>query len=32
MDLSKEKKQIVESEGNVLVTANPGTGKTYLLL
>ncbi|MFW6029753.1 MAG: UvrD-helicase domain-containing protein [Halanaerobiales bacterium] len=31
IDLNKEKKEILEQEGNVLVTANPGTGKTLLL-
>ena len=30
-DLNKEKQDIINIEGNVLVTANPGTGKTYLL-
>src|SRR3989338_5179402 len=30
-ELNEEKKSIVESEGNVLVIANPGTGKTKLL-
>jgi DNA helicase II / ATP-dependent DNA helicase PcrA len=31
MSLNKEKQQIIEQDGNVLVTANPGTGKTRLL-
>ncbi len=31
MDLDNEKQQIIDCEGNVLVTANPGTGKTFLL-
>ncbi|MFT4326150.1 MAG: UvrD-helicase domain-containing protein, partial [Candidatus Woesearchaeota archaeon] len=31
MDLSPEKKAIIDTAGNILVTANPGTGKTYLL-
>ena len=31
MDISKEKKQIIKTPSNVLVIANPGTGKTYLL-
>lgn len=31
MDLDKEKQQIIDCEGNVLITANPGTGKTFLL-
>ncbi|MBU1197045.1 ATP-dependent helicase [Candidatus Micrarchaeota archaeon] len=30
-ELSEEKKRVLESTGNVLVTANPGTGKTTLL-
>ena len=30
-DLNPEKQQILEAKGNVLVTANPGTGKTRLL-
>lgn len=30
-DLNSEKQEIVKTEGNVLVTANPGTGKTRLL-
>jgi len=31
MTISKEKQQIIKTPGNVLITANPGTGKTYLL-
>lgn len=31
MKLNNEKKQIINCSGNVLVTANPGTGKTLLL-
>ncbi|OQX18162.1 MAG: hypothetical protein BWK75_06865 [Candidatus Altiarchaeales archaeon A3] len=31
MSLNTEKQKIIEQEGNVLVTANPGTGKTLLL-
>ena len=31
MNLSPEKKQIIDQKGNILVTANPGTGKTLLL-
>lgn len=31
MRLSPEKQKIISLEGNVLVTANPGTGKTLLL-
>jgi DNA helicase II / ATP-dependent DNA helicase PcrA len=31
MNPNTEKKQIIETPGNVLVTANPGTGKTLLL-
>lgn len=31
MSLNTEKQKIIEREGNVLVTANPGTGKTLLL-
>jgi len=29
--LNKEKQQIIKTKGNILVTANPGTGKTKLL-
>ncbi|MGE0793488.1 MAG: UvrD-helicase domain-containing protein [Candidatus Woesearchaeota archaeon] len=31
MDINKEKLKIIKQKGNVLVTANPGTGKTLLL-
>ncbi len=31
MNLSPEKQKIIEQDGSVLVTANPGTGKTLLL-
>lgn len=31
MKINEEKKQIINCSGNVLVTANPGTGKTLLL-
>ena len=31
MSLNPEKKTIIKQDGNVLVTANPGTGKTRLL-
>jgi len=31
MEINKEKQKIINSEGNVLVIANPGTGKTLLL-
>ena len=31
MELNKEKKDIIQTKGSVLVTANPGTGKTLLL-
>lgn len=31
MNLNPEKQKIIEQNGNVLVTANPGTGKTLLL-
>ena len=31
MALNKEKQEIINCKGNVLVTANPGTGKTFLL-
>jgi len=31
MEINKEKQRIVTCKGNVLVTANPGTGKTLLL-
>ena len=31
MSINQEKKNIIALEGNVLVTANPGTGKTKLL-
>ena len=30
-DLNEEKQRIIKTEGNVLVIANPGTGKTKLL-
>lgn len=30
-DLNEEKQKIISTDGNVLVTANPGTGKTKLL-
>jgi ATP-dependent exoDNAse (exonuclease V) beta subunit len=30
-DLNPEKQEIIKTEGNVLVIANPGTGKTKLL-
>jgi DNA helicase-2/ATP-dependent DNA helicase PcrA len=30
-DLNEEKQNIIKTDGNVLVTANPGTGKTKLL-
>ena len=30
-DLNKEKQDIINTEGDVLVIANPGTGKTKLL-
>ena len=30
-DLNEEKQEIIRTDGNVLVTANPGTGKTKLL-
>ncbi len=30
-DLTQEKQDIIKTDGNVLVTANPGTGKTLLL-
>ncbi len=31
MGINKEKQDILETKGNILVTANPGTGKTLLL-
>lgn len=31
MSINKEKQEIIEIDGNVLITANPGTGKTRLL-
>ena len=31
MQINPEKQEIIKQEGNVLVTANPGTGKTLLL-
>ena len=31
MSINKEKQQIINTTGNILVTANPGTGKTLLL-
>lgn len=31
VDVNSEKLSILKQEGNILVTANPGTGKTYLL-
>src|SRR3989338_9893109 len=31
MNLNPEKLKIIEQDGNILVTANPGTGKTLLL-
>jgi DNA helicase II / ATP-dependent DNA helicase PcrA len=31
MELNQEKQKIIGMEGNILVTANPGTGKTLLL-
>lgn len=31
MNLNPEKQEIIKQDGNVLVTANPGTGKTRLL-
>jgi len=31
MELDSEKQEIIDCEGSVLVTANPGTGKTLLL-
>nr|AIE90307.1 Exodeoxyribonuclease V (uvrD, pcrA) [uncultured marine thaumarchaeote AD1000_02_C08] len=31
MSLNPEKQAIIAQDGNVLVTANPGTGKTRLL-
>ena len=30
-DLNEEKQKIIKTDGNVLVVANPGTGKTKLL-
>ena len=30
-DLNEEKQEIIKTDGNVLVVANPGTGKTKLL-
>jgi DNA helicase II / ATP-dependent DNA helicase PcrA len=31
MNINQEKKEIINCSGNILVTANPGTGKTLLL-
>ena len=31
MTINKEKQEIIKQKGNILVTANPGTGKTLLL-
>ena len=31
MPINEEKKEIINCPGNILVTANPGTGKTLLL-
>ena len=31
MGINKEKQDIIDTRGNILVTANPGTGKTLLL-
>jgi len=31
MAISKEKQEIINTKGNILITANPGTGKTFLL-
>ena len=31
MSINKEKQEIINCDGNILVTANPGTGKTLLL-
>ncbi len=31
LDLNKEKQEIVKADGNILIVANPGTGKTRLL-
>jgi len=31
MSVNEEKRKIIDCPGNVLVTANPGTGKTLLL-
>ncbi len=31
LDVNLEKRQIINTSGNILVTANPGTGKTFLL-
>ena len=31
MGINKEKQDILDTKGNILVTANPGTGKTLLL-
>ncbi|MGI9554281.1 MAG: UvrD-helicase domain-containing protein [Thermodesulfobacteriota bacterium] len=31
MSINQEKQEILETKGNILVTANPGTGKTLLL-
>ncbi len=31
MSINSEKQQIIDTKGNILVTANPGTGKTLLL-
>ena len=31
MPINSEKQNIIDCPGNILVTANPGTGKTLLL-
>ena len=31
MSINQEKQEILNTKGNILVTANPGTGKTLLL-
>ena len=31
-EFNKEKQEIVKQDGNILVVANPGTGKTKLLV
>ena len=31
MSINREKQEILDTKGNILVTANPGTGKTLLL-